>query len=536
MVTLLNEWAGSWGPYFLLAVIQNSLFLALVFVILRVLRRAPARILSLVATLGVVKLAIPPFLPLGWLEWLDSKPADQVVNPISSLLFPFADLGTVEGSFTAGVTGGFTPVALLMMIWASVALTRLGIGLVQTIELAMNVQGAERIDDAEIPAEVRQSGLSVWRSERIYLPLTMGIRPRRIFVPLSWDDWPTSDRQAVLLHELAHVHRRDGLVQVLEIFAGALFFFLPPVTWLVKRLRMYREMACDDASVTSDPQARLNYSRFLCSLAESVLDMPQATASASTLARRQGELLDRVAYQVKEGVVKKVTKNQIVLVLAVLLFTALPLSMVYGGKPKPKKSPPPPTAQTEAGVKAVKDLPPPPPLSVRVAITGGKGLLVDGQAVTPKGFKKAVKNAVSKKGPKAIINIDGDGGISMKQLHSIQKDLRDMGMLKVIYSGELGEAIPLVLPPDEARKRLKTMPEEKVIRVKVDNKGVVQVRGKKTAGAHVSEQIRKLLAKDERRIVILHTDPDTKYGAFVQVLDSLKKAGADKIAIPDPGD
>ncbi len=46
-----------------------------------------------------------------------------------------------------------------------------------------------------------------------------------------------------------------------------------------------------------------------------------------------------------------------------------------------------------------------------------------------------------------------DSGISMQQLHRIQQDLRDMGLLKVMYSGVLGEAVPIVMPPDAARKK-----------------------------------------------------------------------------------
>ena len=36
-------------------------------------------------------------------------------------------------------------------------------------------------------------------------------------------------------------------------------------------------------------------------------------------------------------------------------------------------------------------------------------------------------------------------------------------------------------------------------------------------------------------VVTLHTDKDTRYGAFLQVMQALRKGGADKIAIMDPG-
>jgi beta-lactamase regulating signal transducer with metallopeptidase domain/biopolymer transport protein ExbD len=463
-ITLLNEWAGTWGPYLLLAVIQNTVFLAVVFLGLHLMRGAAARVLSLIATVGVIKLAIPPFLPLAWLT---SQPAEQVVRPVTTLLFPFSETAGGDRGFTAGITGGLSPAALLMMIWVSIALARLGYGLLQTLQLAMDIRTAERVDDRELPVEIRQAGLSVWQSSRISLPLTLGIRPRRIFVPASWDSWSAACRRSALLHELAHVRRRDGIMQTVEIIVQAVFFFLPPVTWLVRRLHAYREMACDDASVATDPRSRLDYSRFLCSLAESMLEGSPATASASPLARRKGELLDRVAYQVKEGAVKRTNKKQLILVLAVLVFSALPLSMVYGGKPKAAPAPPsPPKAPAKTSAvapvapvadvamhipedvpkkkeKMRNDVPPPPPPAVQVSITADERLLVNGKPVKAKEFKKAVKSAVGKQGGKTVINIDSDGGITMKQLHDVQGDLKEMGLLRILYSGELGKAVPM---------------------------------------------------------------------------------------------
>ena len=118
------------------------------------------------------------------------------------------------------------------MVWLSIALTRMGSGVLQSIQLALDIRDAEQIDDAQIPGEILEHGLTVWRCKRIALPLTLGLRPRRIIVPASWDLWPAESRRAVLRHELAHIQRRDGLIQALEIFVQALFFFVPPVSWL----------------------------------------------------------------------------------------------------------------------------------------------------------------------------------------------------------------------------------------------------------------------------------------------------------------
>lgn len=54
----------------------------------------------------------------------------------------------------------------------------------------------------------------------------------------------------VLLHELAHLARRDHLAELVQRVLGAAFFF-HPLVWVANRIsRSYREMACDDAALT----------------------------------------------------------------------------------------------------------------------------------------------------------------------------------------------------------------------------------------------------------------------------------------------
>lgn len=70
--------------------------------------------------------------------------------------------------------------------------------------------------------------------------------------------------------------------------------------------------------------------------------------------------------------------------------------------------------------------------------------------------------------------------------------------------------------------------------VKVDAKGVVTVDGKKVKGADLAKVVQKQMQAEPMTVVTLHTEMDTTYGAFVQVLEELRKGGADKIVIGDP--
>ena len=52
--------------------------------------------------------------------------------------------------------------------------------------------------------------------------------------------------EAVLLHELAHVRRRDNLVSLFQSWLSCVFWF-HPVIWLIDhQLLVERERACDE--------------------------------------------------------------------------------------------------------------------------------------------------------------------------------------------------------------------------------------------------------------------------------------------------
>lgn len=60
---------------------------------------------------------------------------------------------------------------------------------------------------------------------------------------------PTDEIEAILLHELAHIRRRDFLVNVLQSFCDILFFFNPAVLWVSGLVKEERENCCDDIAI-----------------------------------------------------------------------------------------------------------------------------------------------------------------------------------------------------------------------------------------------------------------------------------------------
>ena len=87
-----------------------------------------------------------------------------------------------------------------------------------------------------------------------------------VLLPAGLATGMTPDQlDALLAHELAHVRRRDFLVNLLQVAAETLLFYHPAVWWVSHRIRIERENACDDLAVEATGDAS-RYARALVGL------------------------------------------------------------------------------------------------------------------------------------------------------------------------------------------------------------------------------------------------------------------------------
>ncbi|HEX6962292.1 MAG TPA: M56 family metallopeptidase, partial [Lacipirellula sp.] len=86
-------------------------------------------------------------------------------------------------------------------------------------------------------------------------PLVVGVRKPVVVLPADADAWSDERRMLVLLHELAHVKRRDVLTQTIACLACAVHWFNPICWYGLARMRTLREMACDDLVLMSGQPA-----------------------------------------------------------------------------------------------------------------------------------------------------------------------------------------------------------------------------------------------------------------------------------------
>ncbi len=88
-------------------------------------------------------------------------------------------------------------------------------------------------------------------------PMVVGCWRPVVLLPSDADKWTIDRRRQVLLHELAHVQRRDVLTQSIAGLCCAVYWFNPLAWWGAAEMKRLREIACDDVVVahTSRPSS-----------------------------------------------------------------------------------------------------------------------------------------------------------------------------------------------------------------------------------------------------------------------------------------
>lgn len=136
------------------------------------------------------------------------------------------------------------------------------------------------------------------------VPMTWGVLRPIVFLPDDTENWSDARRRFVLLHELAHVKRLDVLFQSIARLACAMYWFNPLAWYSLRKLRIERELACDDCVVASGERAT-DYASQLLEIARSYrparLAVAVAMARSSKLEVRIVSMLDRARSHLPVG-------------------------------------------------------------------------------------------------------------------------------------------------------------------------------------------------------------------------------------------
>ena len=229
--------------------------------------------------------------------------ATLLATAILPLLSPHSESsGMGEGAPRAVVTVSTAWAWYIFLGWVIVALAGLARVALATIQVRKLRADAVPADMQSLPADLRtlieelqrSRPVALLVSRRLEVPTAIGFRKPAIILP-AWllESTPAEELKYILLHELAHLWRRDDWTNLAQKVLKALLFFLPSVWWIERRLSLDREMACDDAVLARSGTPR-EYAECLAHVAErSFLRRQLALAQAAVGRVRQ--LTARVA-------------------------------------------------------------------------------------------------------------------------------------------------------------------------------------------------------------------------------------------------
>jgi len=176
----------------------------------------------------------------------------------------------------------------LPMVWLGVAvlmLIRLWWSAVRLGRLKQNLESSECAEIADVARELglkRVPRLFVGAADAV--PMVWGVKKPCLLLPRGFEAWSSEKRRGVLLHELAHLRRRDPLALWLAQAVKALHWF-NPLAWLtLRQMRADQERACDDAVLRHGVRAS-DYAQALLDLSRHNRVAPGLALCALTITR-----------------------------------------------------------------------------------------------------------------------------------------------------------------------------------------------------------------------------------------------------------
>jgi beta-lactamase regulating signal transducer with metallopeptidase domain len=261
----VNDWLYTIGWALVHFVWQGALIALATAAVLALCRRSGAGTRYAVACVGLAALLAAPI----WTAVSFRSPAAMpftlvTAMPVSALDAPPAATPGAPAPKPLAAAAARTSAAvepwLPMVVWAWL----LGVVLL-LIRFAGASWRVRRLRRASLQAPVsrwQSTGERLAKRLRISLPFrivdstlvdvpsVIGIvRPVVLLPVAALTSLTPGQIEALVAHELAHIRRRDYVVNIVQTVAEALLFFHPAVWWISARIREEREHCCDDVAV-----------------------------------------------------------------------------------------------------------------------------------------------------------------------------------------------------------------------------------------------------------------------------------------------
>ncbi len=341
----------------ILLIARGAIVLALALGATRLLRRQPASLrFTLLASALAAVLALPILEALvpAWHAGAIAADTVEIVEPPG---LPVAETGAPADAHAASVARG--PVASFAVPWRAILgglwtagiaamLLRGGIGALRARRIARRGTVAHRADlhvaEAWRALDGRGDPPRVVVSGEVDAPIVVGAIAPTVVVPYAALAWSAERWRVVLLHELAHVRRRDGVANLVAQLACSVHW-VDPLAWIAaRRLREERELAADDAVLRGGARAS-SYAEHLVAIATGAAHGTPAAALAMAapmrFEARVAALLDGDRSRGPAGARRAVAvAGAVTLVAAVAACISLDSAPAHASEPTTRGAPP----------------------------------------------------------------------------------------------------------------------------------------------------------------------------------------------------
>jgi beta-lactamase regulating signal transducer with metallopeptidase domain/tetratricopeptide (TPR) repeat protein len=174
------------------------------------------------------------------------------------------------------------------------------------------------------------------QSSRVSVPVVWGVFRPVLMLPEDATSWSEERMRVVLLHELAHLKRVDGISLILTRIAVSLFWF-HPLAWSLERAgRNECERACDDLVLASGTRPS-DYADHLLGIARTMPAFDPFRAVTLAMSRKS-QLEGRLLSILQPGVARRVFSGRGVAIACVLaVAVVIPVSALRLIAQQPEK-------------------------------------------------------------------------------------------------------------------------------------------------------------------------------------------------------